>query len=135
MKEWTTRELVENGYEIENGKITSVDLSMADHGCIVLEMTIEGNGCGFIYGGYALGHGYLGADHFGSNDHALVYIMKIMDTVGVARFNELKGKYVRFATNGWGDSVKIIGNIISDKWFDAKSFFEEIELKGDNNAE
>ena len=43
MTEWTISKLVENGYEIENGKITSVDLSMADHGCIVLEMTVEGN--------------------------------------------------------------------------------------------
>ncbi len=57
--------------------------------------------------------------------------MKIMDTVGVARFNELKGKYIRFATNGWGSKVDIIGNVISDKWFDAKSFFEETELKGE----
>ncbi len=51
MKEWATRELVENGYEIENGKITDVDLSMEDHGVITLTLSVEGYGCGFIYGG------------------------------------------------------------------------------------
>lgn len=135
MKEWTTSKLVENGYEIENGKITYVDLSMADHGVITLTLSVEGYGCGFVYGGYALGRGYLGADYFDSNSHALVYIMKIMDTVGVEKFNDLKGKYIRFATNGWGSSVSIIGNVISDKWFDAKSFFEEIDLKGEEGKE
>ena len=29
------------------------------------------------------------------------------------------------ATKGWGDSVKIIGNIIKDKWFDAETFFAD----------
>ena len=130
MKEWTTGDLINNGYEIENGKITSINLSMADYGCIVLEMTVEGNGIGFVFGGNALGHGYLGADHFDSTDHALVYIMRIMDTVGVERFNDLKGKYIRFATKGWGYSPKIIGNIISDKWFDTASFFKDY-VEGD----
>ena len=125
MIEWTTNELIKNGYEIENGRITDVDLSMADHGVITLTLCVSGNGCGFVYGGYALGHGYLGAEHFDSTEHALVYIMKIMDTVGVENFNGLKGKYIRFATKGWGDCITIIGNIISDKWFDTKSFFED----------
>ena len=51
--------------------------------------------------------------------------MRIMDTVGVEKFQDLKGKYVRVATKGWGDSVKIIGNIIKDKWFDVETFFAD----------
>lgn len=38
---------------------------------------------------------------------------------------DMKGKYVRIADKGWGNSVKIIGNLISDKWFDYESFFSE----------
>ena len=53
--------------------------------------------------------------------------MRIMDTVGVERFQDLKGKYVRVATKGLGSSVKIIGNIIKDKWFDAETFFADKE--------
>lgn len=35
------------------------------------------------------------------------------------------GKYVRVATNGLGNPVKIIGNIIDDKWFDTESIFND----------
>ena len=55
----------------------------------------------------------------------LEYIMRIMDTVGVSRFSELEGKYVRVATKGWGDIIKIIGNVIKDQWFDPEAFFKD----------
>ena len=51
--------------------------------------------------------------------------MRIMDTVGVSKFSELEGKYVRVATKGWGDIIKIIGNVIKDQWFDPEAFFKD----------
>ena len=62
MKKYTQEQLTEAGYSIENALITNVDLSMADHGCLTLAMTLEGGGWGVVYGGYCLGNGYLGAD-------------------------------------------------------------------------
>ena len=50
--------------------------------------------------------------------------MRIMDTVGVERWEDLKGKYIRIVDEGWGSSVKKIGNIIEDKWFDIDKFFK-----------
>lgn len=44
MKKWTEDELINAGYRIENAKITKVDLSMEDHGCLTLELTLEGKG-------------------------------------------------------------------------------------------
>ena len=126
MKNWTEDELINAKHRIMNAKIESVDLDMSDHGCITLRMVISGGGWGTIYGGYCLGHGYLGADEFDSNKDAMVYIMKIMDTVGVSRFNDLAGKYVRVA-EGPGRIIKIIGNVIKDQWFDAESFFKDLE--------
>ena len=38
MKQWTKEELEQAGYKIENAKITSVDLSMADHGVLCLSI-------------------------------------------------------------------------------------------------
>lgn len=129
MKNYTYEQLIESGYRIENAFITNVDLSMADHGCLTLVMTLEGDGWGVVYGGYCLGHGYLGADDdfFDGSAAGMEYLMRIMDTVGVEKFQDLKGKYVRVATKGWGNSVKIIGNIINDKWFDAETFFADKE--------
>lgn len=129
MKHYTQEELTNLGYRIENARITDVDLSMADHGCLTLAMTLNGEGWGVVYGGYCLGHGYLGADDdfFDGSAAGMEYLIRIMDTVGVERFQNLKGKYVRVATKGWGDTVKIIGNIIEDKWFDAEAFFADKE--------
>ena len=125
MKNYDCYTLTNLGYTIENALIEKVDLSMADHGCLTLAMTLQGDGWGVTYGGYCLGKGYLGADDdfFSGSAAGMEYLMRIMDTVGVERFQDLKGKYVRVATKGWGGQVKIIGNILKDKWFDAETFF------------
>lgn len=115
------------GYDISNAEIKDVDLSMADHGVLSLQMTLEGNGWGVVYGGYVLGHGYLGAKEFDGSAKGLESIMRIMDVVGVERFNDMQGECIRVATKGWGSSVKIIGNLIKDKWFDIDEFFKEDE--------
>ena len=127
MKKWTEKELVEAGYKIENACITSVDLSMADHGCMCLSLVLEGEGWGTVYGGYILGKGYVGAgDEFIEGTAAgMESIIRIMDTMECERFNDLKDKYIRVATKGWGSHVNIIGNIIKDKWFDQESFFAD----------
>ena len=94
MKNYTYEQLIASGYRIENALITNVDLSMADHGCLTLAMTLEGGGWGVVYGGYCLGKGYLGADDnfFSGSASGMEYLIRIMDTVGVERFQDLKGK-------------------------------------------
>ena len=124
MKEWTQKELEEAGYKIENAQISSADLSMAAYGVLTLEMPITGSGWGCVYGGRVIGQGYLGADEFKGSPMGIEYIMRIMDIVGVENFNEMSGKYIRVARTGWGDPIKIIGNLITDRWFDADRFFE-----------
>jgi len=128
MKEWKEAELRAEGYEIWNGKITNADLDMSDHGCITMWLSIEGNGCGVCYGGICLGKGYVGAKTFSSSRNSMIYIMRIMDVLGVSKFNNLKGQYVRVAAKSIGSPVKIIGNIIRDKWFDADSCFEPNDI-------
>lgn len=113
------------GYDISNAEIKDADLSMADHGVLTFRMTLNGDGWGVVYGGYVLGHGYLGAKEFDGSAKGLESIMRIMDVVGVERFNDMQGKCIRVATKGWGSSVKIIGNLIKDKWFDIDEFFKE----------
>ena len=114
--------------DIENAMITYASISMKDCGCLTFDIGLEGNGWGVVYGGYCIGKGYLGSDTF-SAEHGggLVAIMKIMDTVGVERWEDLKDKYVRVIINGWGSKITTIGNIIEDKWFDIKEFFEKYD--------
>ena len=127
MKHWNTETLLVDGYEIKNAKITSVDLSMADHGVLCVEITLEGGSWGCVYGGYVLGKGYVDADddYFEGDANGMESIIRIMDVVGVNRFNDMTNKIVRVATKGWGSIIKIIGNVIEEKWFDIDSFYND----------
>lgn len=114
--------------EISNVKITDASLTMADHGCLTFFITVEGGGIGVSIGGYCIGHGYLGAKEFKSeNGIGLVAMMKIMDVVGVTKWEDLKGKYCRIKSDGWGSRVTTIGNILDDKWFDIGEFFKNAQ--------
>ena len=106
MKIWTEKKLIEEGYDIRNAQIKGAELTMENHGCISFDVVVEGAGWGCVFGGYSLGHGYLGAKEFSG--------------------------YIRTAVTG-DRRLKIIGNIINDKWFDIKSFFEDAQ-ENDNKV-
>jgi hypothetical protein len=126
MIDWSESLLRESGYRIGNSLIESADLNMENCGCLDMTLSLSGQ-VNVCFGGYVLGKGYLGAndDYWKGSAAGLEYIMRIMDVVGVERFQDLKGKYVRVAHKGLGSSVKIIGNITKEKWFDAESFFRD----------
>lgn len=132
MIKWTEEKLKEEGYEIKNACITSVDISTEVHCCATLKMTLEGDGWGVCYGGYNLGRAgtYIKREEIESSGECFESILQIMWTLGTDSLVELKGKYCRVATKGWGSSVKIIGNLIKDEWFDYGSFFEK---EGEND--
>lgn len=134
MIKWTEQKLIEEGYKIQNARITHIDLSSEAHGCLSLKMVLDGGGWGCVYGGYKLGTAgtYMKEESLSGSAAGLECIIRIMHTLGVDLFTELNGKYIRVATKGWGDSVNIIGNILNDKWFDQKSFFEDTK---DNERE
>lgn len=125
MKKWTLEKLQDAGYKIENAKIGMSDLSMSDYGVLSLSISLKGASWGCVYGGYVLGHGYVGADDFDGSSAGIECIERIMDVVGVDRFRNMDGKYIRVATKGFSTPVEIIGNIVEDKWFDQKSFFAD----------
>lgn len=136
MHNYTEKELIELGYELKNAKITDVSLTMGNYGSLTSWLELLGAGWGAGYGGWCLGHGYLGSKEFKGSAEGLEYLMRIMDVVGVESWSDLKNKYVRVATKGWGDSIRIIGNLIDDKWFDSDSFFGDIiEANANHNKE
>ena len=117
--------VINDGNRLRNAEITNVSLNFKDHGVLTLDLTLSGGGWGVVFGGYVLGHGYLGSENFKGSKAGLEAIMRIMDVVGVDDLIEMKGKHVRVATKGLGHSVKIIGNFIKDEWFDYESFFKD----------
>ena len=109
---------------IENAMISKASISMADHGCLTFWVYLDGGGWSCGFGGYCIGKGYLGADKFtAENGHGLEAMMRIMDVVGVEKWEDLKGKYVRCKVGRGSEGIDEIGNIIKDKWFNIREFF------------
>lgn len=110
--------------EIKNALITSSSITMADHDCLTFWLTLKLESGGVNFGGYCIGHGGLDADSFDSSPKGLEAMMRIMDVVGVSKWEDLAGKYIRYEDDGWGSTVTVIGNIMKDKWFDIDEFFK-----------
>lgn len=129
MKMWTEEELIKAGYKIRNAKIIDVDLSTEAHCVADLPIVLDGYGWCVVYGGYVLGKGGTSykIDEIEGSAQGMAAILTIMHIVGVNRLNDMKNKYVRVATKGWHESVKIIGNIVKDEWFDYGTFFKNSE--------
>lgn len=119
--------------EILNAKITNTKLTMESNGLLTFWIFLEGAGWGVGFGGYCIGHGYIGADNFTATGSGLEAMMRIMDVVGVDTWEDLKGKFVRVKTDGWGQNVDIIGNIMKDNWFDIKEFFKRKVVQNEIN--
>lgn len=127
MIDWTEKKLIEAGYKIRNAKITNVDLSTADYCAADLRIMLDGSGWGVVMGGYKLAHAgtYIKYEEVEGNKEGFEAILKIMWVLDSDSLFGLKGQYVRVATKGWGDTVKIIGHITKDQWFDYGSFFKK----------
>lgn len=114
--------------EIENAKITKASITMADHGCLTFWVYLEGYGWGCGFGGYCIGKGFLGGndDEFTAEyGDGLVAMMRVMNVVGVEKWEDLPGKYIRCKVGRGSEGVKEIGNIIKNKWFNIADFFKQ----------
>lgn len=110
---------------IRNARITSTMLGREDHGIMTFMLYIDAGDFSCGVGGFCL-------DEFSTDSQTRVFraksmkaISEILNVVGVDKWEDLPGKYIRFEDNGWGSTVTKIGNIIDDKWFDMKNFFAE----------
>lgn len=110
---------------IKNAKIQSTMLGREDHGIMTFMIHIDAGSFSCGVGGFCL-------DEYDNNKKKRIFntksmevISKILDVVGVSKWEDLPGKYIRFEDNGWGSTITKIGNIIDDKWLDIRSFFEE----------
>ena len=84
MKKYTAKELVNEGYTLENALIKNVSLSSTDYCCLTLNMDLEGGGWGCSYGGYCLGKIYPNSyekDTYEGSAAGMEAIMRIMELV------------------------------------------------------
>jgi hypothetical protein len=104
----------------ENAKITDVSLEIGDHCCLTFSIALKGLGWGASFGGYNLA--FFNRTSFEGSEKGLEALTRIMDVVGVAKWEDIKGHYVRVKQE---DRLVVgIGNIIKDKWFEPREFFK-----------
>ena len=103
-----------------NAQIESTMLGYEDHGILTCFLMLKQKGSGQGFGGYRLDapEGYSIYTDF--------WIKRILEVVGVEKWEDLKGKYVQVKGEHYG--IEAIGHITDDKWFNPR---QEIDaLKG-----
>jgi len=106
---------------IENARIESTSISNADHGVLTAWVHLNGSGWGCGFGGYRLDSHNKALDRLFGIVWGFMFLMRVMETVGVSKWEDLPGKYVRVRTQGLGGGIAAIGHLIEDKWFEPKT--------------
>lgn len=117
-----------NSTEINNAIIKDTMLGYEDHGILTFMLFVETSGYQCGVGGYVL-------DNYDKEQKrripvakSMEAITKILNVVGVKRWEDLKGQYIRIkSAAGWSAKIKEIGNIMTDKWFNMEDFFSNME--------
>jgi len=114
----TTIEHKGKTYSGQIGTIKSTSLGTRDHGIMTAMLHVEWKGGGIGVGGYCLDE----PRKDGSGKH-LDHIMRILETVGVDRWEQLPGKQVLVlfeGSGGWGSTSCGIAGITNEKVLDLK---------------
>lgn len=104
---------------IANAKITSTLLGREDRGIMTCYVFVEADGWSCGAGGYGLDEWDAVAERRVGTALAADFILGILDAVGVEKWEDLPGKYVRVRSEDGliGGRIDAIGHIIEDKWF------------------
>ena len=116
--------------QILNAQITSVTLGYGDCGVFSFGLSLytsDGKHCTF--GRYPLDEYDMKTGKRICSAHSMRIIAEIIETVGVKKWEDCKGKYIRVVSNGLGRSITKIGNIMKDEWLDIPEFFKEYGIE------
>lgn len=114
---------------IENARIESTFLGREDHGILTFFLQLEYKGAGQGFGNYGLDTYEETKKRRIGTAFGMEAIAQVLQVVGVEKWEDLPGKYVRSEHNG--TYIKRIGHITKDVWLDLKelsnSFYPEVK--------
>jgi len=115
-----------------NAQIESTMLGYEDHGIMTCFLHLKQDGTGQGFGGYGLDNrpakdkdGHRFGDRRPSK-LAGFWVKRILEVVGVDKWEDLVGKHIRVDGEEWG-VINGIGNITKNKWFYPKKEIEELK--------
>ena len=114
---------MENERKIINAQITNTMLGREDHGIMTFMIFVRCDDFGCGIGGYALDVKPKQEGDSIYSPKAMEVLSKILETVGVNKWEDLKGKYIRVVDEGHNSAINEIGNLMEDKWLNFKDFF------------
>ena len=112
--------------QIVNAQIKRTDLGPGETCGFTLNLTLDiQDGYGVIVGGVVLDTYDKKKDERVGTTYGMNVIMRVMEVVGVRRWEDLEGKYIRVVSGGIGSSVTKIGNLMKDDWIDFTEYGKE----------
>lgn len=110
--------------DVINAKIIGTSLGRCDHGMMTFGLHLSWECYGQTFGGYALDRYDREKKEYVGFPDSIEVIAEILSVVGVSEWEDLLGKYIRFVDRG-NDTIRKIGNITEDKWFDIDEFYKK----------
>lgn len=111
--------------EILNAVITSVSISIEDHGCLTAWVNLDMGGSGVGFGGFALDAAPDSRTAESKRKYAPAcshFICRVLEVVGAGTWEDLKGMSCRVQLKD--QRAYAIGNLLRDKWFNPSREFE-----------
>jgi len=102
-----------------NGQIQAAEIEIEDHGILTSMVRIRHDSHSGTFGGYQFDHSDGEGGHKG---HVMCaeMIRRILEVVGVHRWSELKGKYIRVRKSDATHQIEEIGHITEDRWYNIR---------------
>jgi hypothetical protein len=106
-----------------NARIESTMLGIEDHGIMSFYLYLDYGRSGQGFGGYGLDEYDKIKECRIGHPKSIILIRKILEVVGVDKWEDLEGKYIKVKYEHSG--VDGICSIIGDNWLMIKDFWEE----------
>lgn len=105
--------------EIKNATIINVNMSTDDHGGLVISVELNYGGSGQSFGNMMTFN-----PKFPENDVTGFFIYRLMQVVGVGRFENLRGQPVRVKAHH--NHIEALGHFIENRWFNFENDIERL---------
>ena len=104
-------------YVERNAIIKHADLFIEDHGLLTIFLTLEFDGSGQGFGGYALyaDREFKNGRLERSSNHCGHFVWRCLEIAGVQRWHDLVGKTIR--VRQCNRDIEAIGHIVKNDWF------------------